>query len=210
MSRTTRPRRSASMAAPSSRASAPIARQRRQAPDPPHRLGATRPSARNFAKTMLRLAAERRRRCACRRPARPPDQRADSRRRHRDWPSLRIAEDRPIPPGIYHLTAAGETSWHGFAPLRRRSARWRAAPRSRRGRSHRRVPSTAYRHRRPAARPTRGSRHAEAAARASASRRPPGSDDAARHRSTRSCRRGAHDPARASSSPAAPARGSIR
>ncbi|HEV2516472.1 MAG TPA: dTDP-4-dehydrorhamnose reductase [Devosia sp.] len=39
-----------------------------------------------------------------------------------------IASDRPLPSGIYHLAAAGETSWHGYASYVIGEARRRGVP----------------------------------------------------------------------------------
>ena len=67
----------------------------------------------NFARTMLRLAAEREQlRVVCDQIGAPTgaDLIADVTAH-----AIRVARGRPGLAGIYHLAAAGETSWHGYA-----------------------------------------------------------------------------------------------
>ena len=144
----------------------------------------------NFVRTMLRLAARARRAARGRRPgrrARPaPRLIADVTARA----SLRLA----LPAGrsrsgIYHLAAAGETSWHGYARFVVEARASGAAPRLKVAPdSVRPVASADYPHAGPAAAEL-AARHAQAAHRAR--RRPAGlaARTSLRHRRRASCRR---------------------
>ena len=88
-------------------------RQRLPAPDPAHELGLRR------ARRQLRqddAAARARARAAARhrRPDRRADRRRPARRRHRACAARARSGARSCA-GTYHVAAAGETSWHGYA-----------------------------------------------------------------------------------------------
>ena len=85
----------------------------------------------NFAKTMLQLARSARRAHGDRRPDRRADRRRAARRRHRARAGA-PPRARPELGGTYHVVAAGETSWHGYARYVIEFARSRGEPIKRR------------------------------------------------------------------------------
>lgn len=103
----------------------------------------------NFAKTMLRLARERRRLTVIDDQIGAPtgaELLADVTAH-----AMRVASQRPDVAGLYHLAAAGETSWHGYAAFVFDCARQQGQTLLVTADSLERIPTTAYPT--PAARP---------------------------------------------------------